>query len=249
MRSIVVVILVLVLLSACASSQPVKKQTYSAEVHKTLGLAYIQEGNATRALKEFLLAVEGDPQNPEIHAGLAQAYYMKKAYPLAEEHFLEALELSQGNPQYRNNLGALYLDMQRWDDAIHQFRLASDNLLFASPEIALTGMGVAQASKGDYYAAVESYKLALSANIQFPQAYFYLGESYDALDKLDLAVEAFKRATKLVPNYLDAHYRLGMLYMRRKESALAKTEFDKVMILAPDSEQARLSSTYLILLK
>lgn len=247
MRLIVILVLVLVLTTACAPAKQEKK-VYSSEVHKTLGISYIQEGNATKALKEFLLAVEGDPRNPEIQAGLAQAYYMKKAYVLTEEHFLKALEYSKGDPQYRNNLGALYLDMQRWDDAILQFRLAADNLLFNSPEVALTGMGVAQARKGNYADAIESYKLALRVNLQFPQAYLYLGQAYYAMDKLDLAVDAFKRASTLVPNYLEGHYRLALAYMRQKQTALAKTEFEKVISIAPDSEQARLATDYLILL-
>ena len=69
-----------------------------------------------------------------------RSYY---AFPDAERHYLRAVRLDRDNPLYQNNLAALYLDMERWDDAISHFRKAADNLLFTNPEVALTGIGYA----------------------------------------------------------------------------------------------------------
>lgn len=240
------IVLVLLLPVACTPVADVKKD---ASVHETLGFSYLQEGNPTKALKEFLLAVEDDPENPDIRSGLAQAYHRKKAYELAEEQYLKALEYSHGDPKIRNNLGALYLDMQRWEDALRHFRLAADNLLFGSPEVARTGMAVAQIKLGKYIDAVESCQRALQINPQYPQARLYLGEAYDALDKPDLAIVEYRKAVVFVPNYLEAHYRLGMSYMRQKKMKEARDEFSRVIDIAPESDRGRLASQYLKLLK
>jgi tetratricopeptide (TPR) repeat protein len=232
-------------LASCSATQA-KKQDGS--VHYMLGGSYLQEGNATGALKEFLLAAEADPNNADIQAALGQAFHMKQAYGEAETHYLKALSLKKDDPQVQNNLGALYLDMKRWDKAIEYFRRASSNLLFQDPEVALTGMGVAQFNLGRYLDAVESYKLALHDNPNYPQAHFHLGEAYYALDKVDLAVQEYQAALRLAPNFVQAHYRLAMTYMRLHQVEKARTEFLVVVRLAPESDQARLAKDYLAIL-
>lgn len=235
------------LLIACVPVNP-SENGLTAEAHMQLGYSYLQEGDDTRALKEFLEAAKLAPKNAEIHAGLAQAYHRKKAYKLAEEQYQKALELDKDNPQYHNNLGALYLDMRRWDDAVRHFRLAADNLLFDRPAVARAGMAAALVQKGDYIAAIEAGKQALLDDYQLPQAHYFLGEAYAAAGQLDQAVASYKNAIELAPNYLLAHYSLGKTYLKLQQNDLAKAELEKVIELDPRSEQARMAKDYLRLL-
>lgn len=235
------------LLSFGCSATTAKKKT-DADTHYMLGVSYLREGDATKALKEFMLAVEADPQNKDAQAALGQAYQLKKAYPKAEEHYRKALELAPDDPQVENNLGDLYLTLQNWDAAIEQFRRASSNLLFSKVEVPLTGMGVAYSHKGLYLDAIEAFHKALKANPRYPLAHFYLGEAYYALNKIDLAIESYQEAIKLVPDYVQAHYRLAMSYMRQEKPGLARQSFAKVVALAPDSEPGLLAKDYLKLI-
>jgi len=238
-----------VLLALIGCSAPSAQQQADAETHYMLGVSYLRENDATKALQEFLVAVKADPRDKEIQAALGQAYQLKMAYPLAEEHYLEALELSPNDPQIRNNLGALYLDMKNWDKAIEQFRLASGNLLFNQPEVSLTGLGVAYFNKSQYPDAIGAYRKALLARPHYPPAHFYLGEAYYALSKPDLAIESYQEAIKAAPNYVQAYYRLGMAYMRIEALGKARESFEKVVELAPDSEPGLLARDYLTVLK
>ncbi|BCR05555.1 lipoprotein [Desulfuromonas versatilis] len=240
------VLLLLALLSGCGAP---KKAPDDAEVHYILGLSYLREGNYTSALKQFLIAEKESPRRPDIQGALAQAYQLKKAYPEAERHYLLAIDYSEQEPQFQNNLAALYLDMQRWDDALVYFRKASGNLLFGSPEVALTGAGFAHFQKGDYLEALIAYREALSRNPQYVPARFRLGEAYYALDKNDLAIEAYQAALGMAPEFAQGHYQLGLSYLKEREMAKAAESFSEVLRLAPDSEWARLSKDYLKLLK
>ena len=235
----------LLLLSISGCSAPNLKQQAEADTHYTLGISYLREHDTTKALKEFLIAVKSDPNNPDVHAALGQAYQLKHAYPQAEEHYLKALKLSPEAPQVRNNLGALYLDMKSWDKAIEQFRLASGDLLFSDVEVSLTGMGVAYLKKAQYLDAIESFRQALAANPNYPRAHLYLGEAYAAMNKSDLAVQSYLAAIKLVPGYEQAHYRLAMAYLRLEKPEMARASFRRVVELAPDSEFGKLSRDYL----
>ena len=171
-------IALLVLMVACVPVEEKRSAAEDAKYHYLLGVTALNEQNQTEALKEFLLAEKFDDEDPEIQAGLAQAYWQKKAFALSEEHFIQAIEVSDDDPKYYNNLGALYLSIERYDDAITAFRTAADNLLFDRPEIAWTGIGLAYFHKQDYPAAQRAYEKAMDLNPSYQIPLFRLGELY-----------------------------------------------------------------------
>ncbi|WP_305041184.1 tetratricopeptide repeat protein [Geoalkalibacter sp.] len=245
--TIVVSILVLVLsVAACAPRQDAVKQ---AEVHYTLGVAYMREPNLPGALREFLKAADLDPRNAQIQQVLGQTYHLMKAYPEAERHYLEATRLAPRESSYQNNLGALYLDMQRWDEAIVHFRRAAQDLLFDQPAVALTGIGMAHFQKGSYIDAVAAYQEAIQKNRRYAPARVYLGEAYNALNKPDLALQEFLEAARVDPSYPQAHYQLGLAYMKQNDRDKAAAAFRQVVTLSPESETGRLAESYLRLLQ
>ena len=236
---------IIIMLAGCSGGMKVKNR---AETHYLLGISYLQEKNPTRALKEFLLSEQINAENANLQAALAQAYQLKNAYPEAERHYLRALRLSKNDPQIQNNLASLYLDMQRWDQAIRYFRLASENLLFTGEVNALTGMGYAHHQKGEYLEAIAAYRKALTENPHNPQAHCLLGETYAALDKLNLAIEAYRQALASAPDYARAHYQLGLAYRRQGENTKAAEAFRETVRFAPDSEFGRNAAEYLKLI-
>ena len=235
-------------LTACTSSQS-DRPRQPGRAHYLLGSSALAENNPTEALKEFLLAEKEAPNDAEIQASLAQAYMQKKAFDLAEKHFLKAIDLSDGSPHYQNNLGALYLTMERYDDAIKSFRMAAENLLFATPETAWTGVGLAYFKKQDYAAAEQNYLKALDFNPRFARAHFRLGELYYEQGRSVEAFNAFSRSVELAPRSADAQYGLGLAAMKLKDNNRARLAFQETIKLAPDSEQARLAKNQLKILK
>ena len=118
------------------------------------------------------------PENAAIHAALAQVYQKKKAYVQAERHYKRALELSDPDPLYQNNLATLYLDLQRWDDAIEYFDKAATNLLFVNAHIAAAGKGYASFMKKDYPAALAGFDEALGLAPRYAQAHYLKSKVY-----------------------------------------------------------------------
>lgn len=243
-RRLCLSLLMIPVLSACTTTQatPPKQE---AKSHYLLGASALAENNPTKALQEFLLAEKADSKDADIQAGLAQAYWQKRAHSLAEKHFKNAIKLSKGAPQHHYNLAALYLTMDRHDDSITEFRMAAENLLFATPERAWTGIGYAYYLKHDYAAAERYYLKARELNARYDQASFRLGELYYSQDRVVEAVEAFSRAVELAPRSALGHYWLGMAALKTRDSTLARKSFQETIRLAPESEQARLARNYL----
>jgi len=242
---VMILVAAVMLLWGCA---PAKQERQEARTHYALGVSYLREPNVTAALQEFLKVVELDPRNADYQEVLAQAYHLKKAYPEAEKHYLEAVRLSGGDPGCYNNLGALYLDMQRWDDAVEYFSLAAGDLLFAQPEVAFTGAGTALVEKGEPLEAIEYFQQALEKNRRYAPAHLHMGRAYQSLGRPGPAIESFLEATRIDTGYAEAYYQLGLAYMKRKDDGKAREAFEKVISLRPDSELSRKAENYLKLL-
>jgi len=243
------VLLLGLLLSACTTTQTGGQPRDDAKAHYLLGASALAENNPGLALQELLLAEAADPKNIDIQASLAEAYMKKQAYDLAEKHWLKALDLSDDAPRFHNNLGALYLRMERYDDAIAAFRKAAENLVFATPEVAWTGMGYAYFQKHDYAAAERYYKKARDLNPRYAQALFRLGELYYGQERSAEAADAFGRVVELSPRNVDGHYWLGLASLKTRDNVTARRAFQETIKLAPDSEQARLARNYLKVLQ
>lgn len=241
----ILAILIYCLLLALGGCVAGKKEQKDAQVHYMLGISYLQEPNPTLALREFLLAAELNPYDAAIQMALGQAYQLKNAYAQAERHYLRALDLDEDNPVYQNNLAALYLDTGRWDDAVRLFRSASANLLFAEPEVALTGMGFAYLRKGDSTAAIQAFEQALAHNQSYVLAHLRLGETYLALGRTDEALNALRQAVKLSPNFAEAHYSLAQANLKAQRQRDAAAALREVVRLAPGTERGRLAAEQL----
>ena len=234
----------MVTLAACSSGKD-SPAAQKARLHYQLGISSLSDNNPSQALQELFQAEAIDGDDPEIQSALAQAYLQKRAYDLAEQHWLRAISLSGGAPQHYNNLGALYLTMERYDDAIGVFRKAADNLLFPTPEVAWGGIGYAYFLKRDYPAAERAYLKARGLNSRYFQAALKLGELYYGQERNAEALELFVKATELSPRSASAQYWLGLTHLKLKNQVAARKAFEETVRLAPDSEPGRLAKNYL----
>jgi tetratricopeptide (TPR) repeat protein len=149
----------------------------------------------------------------------------------------------------RNNLAVAYLEMKRWDDAIHQLKLVTDDIFYQNQEAAGINLSLAYYGKGDFKEAMATLRPLAAANPQDPRVRFNIGRVYYASDKIDLAVTEFRKALEIYPDYIQAHYSLGQASMKLGDRKAATWHFKEVIRIAPDSEMALLSREYLDLLK
>ncbi|MDD2581764.1 MAG: tetratricopeptide repeat protein, partial [Desulfuromonadaceae bacterium] len=121
-----------------------------ASYHYQMGISYLGEQNYTSALFDLTEAEKLDPKNPDVLYNLGKAFVGKKRPDLAEKKFLKAIRLKPNFSAARNDLGVAYLDMQRWDSAIQQFKVVKDDLFYDNTVNASINLGLAYLGKGDY---------------------------------------------------------------------------------------------------
>lgn len=245
--ALLLVLLTLLPLFGCISA----KDKTDGKVHYTLGISYLREPNYSLALKEFMLAAKANPDDPNIHLSMGQTYQLVRAYDDAEKSYKKALRLSDASfaPICQNNLGALYLDMKNWDDAIFYFTLASKNLLFQNPDVANTGIGYAHFNKGDILTAISFYNKSLEINPNYATAHMRLAEAYDAFGKTDLALNEYQKVVKMAPENPVVQFQYGLTSARQGMKIQAIQAFREVIRIAPNSEEAKLALDHIKLLQ
>jgi Tfp pilus assembly protein PilF len=236
MKYLVVCFSLLTVLTGCVTTPSVPNEKQQAEVHYKVAVAHLQAGNSTLALKELLTAVSYDPERSKIHVALAQAYQQKRAYEQAERHYLKALELSENDPSYQNNLATLYLDMERWDDAIAYFGEAAENLIFVDAHISAAGKGYAYFKKNDNGAALSAYDEAIALAPRYAQAHFLKSRIYQQQGDIDMVELELRKAIEIRPQFLQARYELGMLLLDAQQLTDATAEFELIVNLAENSD-------------
>jgi len=232
--------------SACALQESARRE---GSYHFQMGVSHFNENNMAAALTELTEAEKYDSDNPELLNYLGMAYYNKKKFDIAEQKYLMALNLKPSYSDARNNLGVNYLEMQRWDDAIRQFKLVTDDIFYQNQSAAGINLGLAYFGKGDYPKALSLLRSVVADFPRDPRGRMNLGKVYFALEKYDLAIDEYKRALELNADYVNAYYNLGLVYLKKNNNSAAQSAFREVMRLAPDSEIGQLSREYLDVLK
>jgi len=229
------VIISLITVTACAT--PWDKE--QADLHMNVGIAYLGGERFNDALKEFLQAEDFMPRDPKVHYYMGIAYFGKGLNDKAIDEFNKTLSLKSDYSDAHNYIGYIYLRMGRWDDAIESFKKALSNILYETPEKAFFNMGMAYHGKGDYPMALSSYEKARNIKpntIPLPMLYLHMGITYYAKGDLEMAVQHFKSSIKIAPSLLESRYWLGQCYIKQRDFAKAKKEFNAVIEAAPGSE-------------
>jgi type IV pilus assembly protein PilF len=201
------------------------------------------------ALTELTEAEKYDDGNADLYNYLGMAYYNKKKFEIAEKQYLKALQLKPAYSEVRNNLGVDYLEMRRWDDAIYQFKLVTEDIFYPNQAAANINLGLAYLEKGDYPKALSQLRSVAANYPKDPRGRMNLGRVYFAMDKVELAIDEYKKALESNHDYANAYYNLGLAYLKKKESHAAMSAFQEVLRIAPYSEIGQLSKEYLDTLK
>ncbi|MBL0356945.1 MAG: tetratricopeptide repeat protein [Chitinophagaceae bacterium] len=70
---------------------------------------------------------------------------------------------------------------------------------------------IAEYDMGDYKAAIKTLELALTVKKTYDEAYYWLGRCFEKQDKKQDAIESYKIALQLSPDYIEAKDALGKL--------------------------------------
>lgn len=178
-----------------------------------LAFQLVQQNDALRDARKF--ASEG------------RKAFQEKNWEKALEAFNASLRLHAQQPYILNARGVTYLNLQRLDSAISDFKACIQQL----PENALPyfNLGNAYRLQKKLPEAIDAYSRAISLNAVYTAAYNNRGISYSELKKYDRALLDYNQSLKLNPRDLDVRNNRGYLYLLQKEYVKALQDFNAVL--------------------
>ena len=214
-----------------------------------MGVGYLGSGNYPAALRALLEAERLDPKNAFIQNYLAIAYYVRGHFVEAEIHLNRALTLNPDYTEARDNLGRLYVDLGRVDEAIQILKLVVNDLTYVTPEKGFYNLGLAYTRRGDDLDAMTQLEHALKAKRDFCVAKQLYGQVLYRLDAYRKSIDTLESTLKLCPgNQDETEYFLGLDHFKLGESALASESLNQMISQHPRSPYvARARSTLKLL--
>lgn len=177
----------------------------------------------------------GDPTELAVaRYQLGLAYFEGGNYRAAVPELAKAAELDPANAEYQNALGMALMFNRRLDPAIKAFQEAVKiEPKFSS---AKNNLASAYVMKGEFDKAMPLLKDVLDDPLYpTPQfAHFNLARIYERQGKIEEAIDEYKLALDIRPDYVDAHYNLGLLYLQQGRTDLAIKKFTEATRLSPD---------------
>ncbi|HQP10639.1 MAG TPA: tetratricopeptide repeat protein, partial [Candidatus Omnitrophota bacterium] len=153
--------------------------------------------------------------------------------------FERTLAYAPESPAVHYNLGNIYVEANRKEEAIRSYQKAID--LKPRYDEAYNNLGNVYSEIGRWEEGVLSYQKAIEITPDFADAHNNLGLAYFSLRQPEEAIRAYHKAIALKPDYAEAHNNLGVAYaaMNRREEAVAS--YKKAIALKPDHANAYFS--------
>jgi len=232
---LVLLVVLVVVITACAKNKRL------AAIHMDRGLAYMEQGQYTPALKELLEAKQNNVYDPVIRYHLGVAYYGKKLHQEAIKELKDAIDIQPNYSEAHNYLGMIYSEMGLWDEAIVEYKRALSNILYETPTNAMNNMGYAYYKKGDYPAALATFDEALAKEpntILRPLIEKNIGMTYFTRGEMSQAIQYLKKSVDVAPEFSETRYWLARCYLAQKNTKAAADELHLIIKIAPESEFA-----------
>jgi tetratricopeptide (TPR) repeat protein len=155
-------------------------------------------------------------------------------------------QAAQLNPNFYRlygDIGELYLGMDQKDKAMENFK----KFLEKEPDNATVKIVAAQTllQMGN---AEEAKKMLTGLDltkVTNASALYNLGGAFYNIKDTQEAIRYWEAAITVDPSLVDAHFQLGLAYYSMKQNDKAKVELNKVMELAPGSENATMAKEML----
>jgi tetratricopeptide (TPR) repeat protein len=165
------------------------------------------------AILGFKRLVEMDPKDTKSFLHLGNIYHEKGQLEEAKNYLKSGIAINPEAPWFHNNLGAVYLKMNMYDEAQQEIEKAL-SIERSIPLInAHFNMGLLHEARGEIDLAISEYKKEQEVSPFSGEADFNLGLLYANLKDLNNAIKEFQRCIEKNDKFANAYIFLAKAYM------------------------------------
>ena len=166
-----------------------------------------QSGKLDLAETYYKRLLNDFPENTVLLTNFGTLKFQKKEFDDGVRLIEKSLKIDSDQPNALNNLGVIFLGLNRPDEALIRFDSAinfQENYLEA-----YSNRGNALKDLNRLEEAISSYDLAISINSSYAKAHSNRGNVLKDLNRLNEAVASYDIAINLMPDYANAHSNRG----------------------------------------
>lgn len=190
----------------------VKAKPNDAMLRVRLGEALVAASRQQEAIEQFNEALKIEPKHTGALLDLGQLAMADQRFGAAEGYFNKVLEYTGGG----------------------EFESTSDRR-----EIAYFQLGLIALQQKAYEDAAGFFKAALRIRKDASDTYYYLALALDGAGSTDAAIQQLNIALAFDPNFGQAHYYLGQMYLRRKDEVRASAQFELAKESDPNAKEPK----------
>ena len=172
-----------------------------------LGVSYLRLGHLDSAIGWLKKTIQHDPKDDRAYNNIGIACQRLGETHLAIDAFETAIQYNGSSPQYYYNLGNAYKADQSLEKAEKCYKKAID----IQPDFSacLNNLANLYIDQSLYNDAMKLMDQALSQCDEHPEFYFNKGIIYSRLEQHDDAIQYFRKATDMNPDFIDAYYSMS----------------------------------------
>ena len=189
----------------------IRQQPNDPQLRVAVANLYVEKGLYDDAIAQAEQVLQISPDDLSAILALAQAHTKEGKLELAVNYLLRAIELNQDNPMARSSLQLAL---------IYQY------------------LGSTYMEMGRTEDAVGAFRHSLEIDHTNADTLHMLGNALAAQGQIDEAIESYRQALRLVPNFPEVHRDLYRAYERKGDRDLATYAFGMVRYSAGEYDQA-----------
>ncbi len=180
--------------------------------------------------------ISKSPNEPRSWNNRGKAYMALGAFEEARRDYETAMERSEKFVEALNNLGNLFVELEKKQTAIDYLTQVVN--MRPKTSVFRYNRAVAYEHFEEYDLAIRDYDTAVELNEKFVTAYFNRGVVYGKMGQSKRAIEDFGRVLAQRPEDAAAYMNRGDAYMQLNRVKLALRDFNHVIQFEPDMAQA-----------
>jgi len=203
-----------------------------------------EAGDVETAVASLRQAIELAPTSVEAWHELGFVFARANRFAEAKQTFERALSIDPNSSVIHNSLGVLAEQMGDLQTAIRHFREAARRAP-DDPEV-LRNLGGALVQTGQYDLAFPLLERSLAFFASDHWAFYYRGWAHQETGNASAAISSLKTAITLQPTFAEAYYRLGEVYSKEGQNALAAHSYEQFLKYAARDHPQRGSAEMMI---
>jgi len=187
----------------------------NANVYNNMGIAYSYVGDFEHAEKCYTKALELEPQLAQAYINLSDLYYKAGDIASAVGTLQKGSYELQDNLAIAHLLARVYIDDQRWEDAIEEL----ERVLDGEPENydAYYDLGHVCFELGDYEGAISNFETVTEYRQDSELLYYSLAQAYEANNEVDKAISNYLKSIAVNDKFTLAYKKVAILFMARND--------------------------------